>query len=134
MEDEEAFEKYGDTPLYFSHYYNFLFVFKSEVLENGDQVFLQLGGNMEKVSALVVDAREPMTLNENGDDEIAHIKKQRKRSHLETGPGPLAVEADSNGSVWRTGRGIKLHTGYRFRHPVAFILPPSKQYYFSILR
>ena len=32
MEDEEAFEKYGDTPLYFSHYYNFLFVFKSEIL------------------------------------------------------------------------------------------------------
>ena len=46
MEDEEAFEKYGDTPLYFSHYYNFLFVFKSEVLENGYQVFLQLGGNI----------------------------------------------------------------------------------------
>jgi len=78
MEDEEAFEKYGDTPLYFSHYYNFLFVFKSEVLENGDQVFLQLGGNMEKVSALVVDAREPMTLNENGDDEIAHIKNKEE--------------------------------------------------------
>ena len=49
MEDEEAFEKYGDTPLYFSHYYNFLFVFKSAVLDNGDQIFLQLGGNMEKV-------------------------------------------------------------------------------------
>ena len=78
MEDEEAFEKYGGTPLYFSHYYNFLFVFKSEVLENGDQVFLQLGGNMEKVSALVVDAREPMTLNENGDGEIAHIKNKKK--------------------------------------------------------
>ena len=78
MEDEEAFEKYGGTPLYFSHYYNFLFVFKSEVLENGYQIFLQLGGNMEKVSALVVDAREPMTLNENGDDEIAHIKNKEK--------------------------------------------------------
>jgi hypothetical protein len=78
MEDDEAFEKYGDTPLYFSHYYNFLFIFKSTILENGDQVFLQLGGNMEKVSALVVDAREAMTLNENADDEIAYIKNKDK--------------------------------------------------------
>ena len=79
MEDEEVYEKYGDTPLYFSHYYNFLFVFKSAVLDNGDQVFLHLGGNMEKVSALVVDANEPMTLNENGDNEIAFIKNKEKK-------------------------------------------------------
>ncbi|MBC8283761.1 MAG: hypothetical protein H8E32_08110 [Nitrospinae bacterium] len=78
MEDEEIFEKYGETPLHFSHYYNFLFIFKSEILENGEQLFLQLGGNMEKVSALVVDAREPMTLNENGEDEIAFIKNKEK--------------------------------------------------------
>lgn len=78
MEDEVIFEKYGDTPLYFSHYYNFLFVFKSRVLENGNQIFLHLGGNMEKVSALVVDANDPMTLNENGEDEIAFIKNEEK--------------------------------------------------------
>jgi hypothetical protein len=78
MEDEEAFEKYGDTPLYFSHYYNFLFIFKSVALENGEQIFLQLGGNMEKVSALVVDANDPMTLNEYGEDEIAFIKNEEK--------------------------------------------------------
>jgi len=76
MENEVIFEKYGDTPLYFSHYYNFLFVFKSRILENGDQIFLHLGGNMEKVSALVVDANDPMTLNENGEDEIAFIKNE----------------------------------------------------------
>jgi hypothetical protein len=76
MENEEVYEKHGDTPLYFSHYYNFLFSFKSEVLENGDQIFLQLGGNMEKVSALVIDASEPMTLNENGENEIAYIKNK----------------------------------------------------------
>ena len=78
MEDEVIFEKYGDTPLYFSHYYNFLFVFKSRVLENGNQIFLHLGGNMEKVSALVVDVSDPMTLNENGEDEIAFIKNEQK--------------------------------------------------------
>jgi len=78
MEDDVIFEKYGDTPLYFSHYYNFLFVFKSRVLENGNQIFLHLGGNMEKVSALVVDANDPMTLNENGEDEIAFIKNEEK--------------------------------------------------------
>jgi hypothetical protein len=78
MEDEEAFEKYGNTPLYFSHYYNFLFIFKSVALENGEQIFLQLGGNMEKVSALVVDANDPMTLNEYGEDEIAFIKNEEK--------------------------------------------------------
>lgn len=78
MEDEEALEKYGDIPLRFSHYYNFLFIFKSKILENGEQVFLQLGGNMEKVSALVVDASEPMTLNENGEGETAVIKDKDK--------------------------------------------------------
>ena len=78
MDDEEAFEKYGDIPLYFSHYYNFLFIFKSVALESGEQIFLQLGGNMEKVSALVVDANDPMTLNENGEDEIAFIKNEEK--------------------------------------------------------
>jgi len=78
MEDNEVFEKYGDIPLYFSHYYNFLFIFKSVLLENGDQVFLQLGGNMEKVSALVIDASETMTLNENADNEIAYIKNKNK--------------------------------------------------------
>ena len=76
--EEEILDRYGDTPLYFSHYYNFLFIFKSEVLENGGQIFLQLGGNMEKVSAMVVDASEPLTLNENGINEVAHIKNQKK--------------------------------------------------------
>ena len=78
MEDDEILKKYGDTPLHFSHYYNFLFIFKSTILENGEQITLQLGGNMEKVSALVIDAKEPMTLNENGEDEIAFIKDQDK--------------------------------------------------------
>ena len=78
MEDDQVFDKYGDTPLYFSHYYNFLFIFKSAILQNGEQITLQLGGNMEKVSALVIDAKEPMTLNENGEDEIAFIKDQDK--------------------------------------------------------
>ena len=40
MEDEEVFEKYGEVPLYFSHYYNFLFIFKSAALESGEQIFL----------------------------------------------------------------------------------------------
>ena len=78
MEDDQVFGKYGDTPLYFSHYYNFLFTFKSAILQNGEQITLQLGGNMEKVSALFIDAKEPMTLNENGEDEIAFIKDQDK--------------------------------------------------------
>ncbi|MEK9629822.1 MAG: hypothetical protein VW455_12485 [Nitrospinota bacterium] len=78
MEDEEALDKYGDIPLYFSHYYNFLFIYKSEVLDNGEQVFLQLGGTMEKVSAMVVDANDPVTLNEDGEDETAYIKNKDK--------------------------------------------------------
>ena len=44
MTDEEAFERYGDVPLHFSHYYNFLFIYKSKVLDNGDRITLQLGG------------------------------------------------------------------------------------------
>ena len=79
MKDEEALEKYGDTPLHFSHYYNFLFIFKSEVLESGEQIFLQLGGTMEKVSAMVIDANEPISLNEEGEDEIAFIKNKEKK-------------------------------------------------------
>ena len=54
INEDEGFEKYGDVPLYFSHYYNFLFIYKSKVMETGDQITLQLGGNMEKVSAMVV--------------------------------------------------------------------------------
>ena len=79
MEDDEVLEKYGDKPLRFSHYYNFLFIFKSEILDNGEQIFLQLGGNMEKVSALAIDATVPMTLNENGEDEVAYIKDKDKK-------------------------------------------------------
>ncbi len=78
MEDVEALEKYGDTPLYFSHYYNFLFIFKSAVFDDGEQIFLQLGGNMEKVSALVIDASDPVTLSENGEGETAYIKNSNK--------------------------------------------------------
>ena len=76
--DKDVLDKYGNTPLYFSHYYNFLFIFKSKVLKSGDQIFLQLGGSMEKVSAMVIDASEPLTLNENGINETAHIKNQKK--------------------------------------------------------
>ena len=74
MTDEEAFERYGDVPLHFSHYYNFLFIYKSAVLDNGDRVTLQLGGTMEKVSALTVDVADPLTLNEDGEQEIVTIK------------------------------------------------------------
>ncbi len=73
---DEGFEKYNDVPLYFSHYYNFLFIYKSQKMENGDQIFLQLGGNMEKVSAMVVDVNDPLTLDEKSDDEYAYIKNK----------------------------------------------------------
>lgn len=74
MDEDAGFEKYGDVPLYFSHYYNFLFVYKSKVMANGDQISLQLGGNMEKVSAMVVDVNDPLTLNEKSENEYAFIK------------------------------------------------------------
>ena len=74
MTTEEVFEQYGDVPLYFSHYYNFVFIYKSAPLDNGDQIYLQLGGNMEKVSAMVVDAKEPVTLNEKTEKDFACIK------------------------------------------------------------
>jgi len=73
---DESFEKYADVPLHFSHYYNFLFIYKSQKMENGDQIFLQLGGNMEKVSAMVVDVNDPLTLDEISDDEYAYIKNK----------------------------------------------------------
>lgn len=80
MTDEEVFEEYGDVPLNFSHYYNFLFIYKSAKLENGDQIFLQLGGSMEKVSAMVVDVEDPVTLNEKADDDCAYIKNADKQT------------------------------------------------------
>ena len=88
MKDEEALEKYGSTPLHFSHYYNFLFIFKSEVLESGEQIFLQLGGTMKKISAMVIDANDPISLIEEGEDEITFIKIMKK-SDLETGTSKL---------------------------------------------
>ncbi|UCD11519.1 MAG: hypothetical protein JSU88_00015 [Nitrospinaceae bacterium] len=74
MTDDEVFEKYGEVPLHFSHYYNFVFIFKSERLENGGQIYLQQGGTMEKVSAMVVDVQEPVTLNEKAESDFAYIK------------------------------------------------------------
>ncbi len=76
---DEGFEHYGEVPLYFSHYYNFLFIYKSSEMENGDQIFLQLGGNMEKVSAMVVDVNDPLTLDEIEDNEYAYIKNKDKQ-------------------------------------------------------
>ncbi len=74
MTTDEVLERYGEVPLYFAHYYNFLFIFKSKPLENGDRIFLQMGGNMEMVSAMVVDAEEPVTLEEMTEHDYAYIK------------------------------------------------------------
>ena len=79
MTTEDVFEEDGDEPLFFSHYYNFIFVYKSARLDNGDQIFLHLGGNMEKVSALVVDVEDPLTLNEKADADYAYIKNVEKQ-------------------------------------------------------
>jgi hypothetical protein len=79
MTTEEVLDEYGDEPLFFSHYYNFIFVYKSARLDNGDQIFLHLGGNMEKVSALVVDVEDPLTLNEKADADYAYIKNAEKQ-------------------------------------------------------
>ena len=46
---------------------------------NGDPIFLPLGGNMEKVSALVVDVEDPLTLNEKADADYAYIKNAEKQ-------------------------------------------------------
>ena len=78
-DEEDYFEKYEEVPLYFSHYYNFLFIYKSQKMGNGDQIFLQLGGNMEKVSAMVVDVNDPLTLDEKADDEYAYIKNKNNQ-------------------------------------------------------
>ncbi len=48
-------------------------------MENGDQIFLQLGGNMEKVSAMIVDVNDPLTLDEKSEDEYAYIKNKDKQ-------------------------------------------------------
>lgn len=79
MTDDEVYEEYGDAPLYFSHYYNFIFVYKSVKMENGDQIFLRLGGNMEKVSAMVVDVEDPLTLDEKAESDYAYIKNSDGR-------------------------------------------------------
>ena len=79
MTDDEVYEEYGDVPLYFSHYYNFIFVYKSARLESGDQIFLHLGGNMEKVSAMVVDVEDPLTLDEKAESDYAFIKNADKQ-------------------------------------------------------
>lgn len=79
MDEDQAFEEYGDVPLYFSHYYNFLFIYKSKVMMNGDQITLQLGGNMEKVSVMVVDVNDPVTLNEKDDNDYAFIKNKENQ-------------------------------------------------------
>jgi hypothetical protein len=86
MTTEEVFAEYGDVPLFFSHYYNFIFVYKSARLDNGDQIYLQLGGNMEKVSAMVVDVEEPLTLDDKVDADYAYIKNANKQVIWKDGP------------------------------------------------
>ncbi len=85
MTDDEVFDNYGDEPLIFSHYYNFVFVFKSAPLENGGRLYLKLGGNMEKVSAMAVDTEEPPTLNEIGDNDYAYMKDAENKLAWEHG-------------------------------------------------
>ncbi len=55
LTDEDVFERYGEEPLHFSHYYNFVFIYKSAEMDNGHRIYLQVGGTMEMVSALSVD-------------------------------------------------------------------------------
>jgi hypothetical protein len=40
---------------------------------------------MEKVSAMVVDVNDPLTLNEKADNEYAHIKNKEKQTIWEHG-------------------------------------------------
>ena len=80
LTDEEAFEQYGEEPLYFSHYYNFVFIYKSKELDNSNRIYLQLGGNMEKVSAMSVDVEEHLTLNEDAGNEFAYIKNTQNKA------------------------------------------------------
>jgi hypothetical protein len=87
-DEKEYFKKYEEVPLYFSHYYNFLFIYKSQKMENGDQIFLQLGGNIEKVSAMVVDVNDPLTLNQKADDEHAYIKNKNNQVVWKQGVPP----------------------------------------------
>ena len=79
MTSEDVYDTFGDVPLYFSHYYNFLFIFKSRILDDGVQIFLQQGGTMEKVSAMVVDVNDPVTLDEKADNDTAYIKNADKQ-------------------------------------------------------
>lgn len=79
MTTEEVFEEYGDVPLFFSHYYNFIFVYKSARRDNGDQIYLHLGGNMEKVSVMVVDVEDPLTLDDKAEEDYAYIKNVEKQ-------------------------------------------------------
>ena len=79
MTTEDVYDTFGEVPLYFSHYYNFLFIFKSKILDDGVQIFLQQGGTMEKVSAMVVDVNDPVTLDEKADNDTAYIKNADKQ-------------------------------------------------------
>jgi hypothetical protein len=79
MIEEDAFDTYGNVPLHFSHYYNFIFVYKSSHLDDGNRIFLHLGGCMEKVSAMVVDVEDPLTLEGKAEEEYAFIKNKENQ-------------------------------------------------------
>ena len=51
---------------------------KASFVKTGTRSFFNWAAIWKKFPLLVVDAREPMTLNENGDGEIAHIKNKKK--------------------------------------------------------
>lgn len=45
---EEILEKYGNIQVEFSHYYKYTFTFVGE-LENGEEVYVDVGGNSENI-------------------------------------------------------------------------------------
>jgi hypothetical protein len=48
-------------------------------MKNGHQIFFQVGGNMKKVSAMVMDVNDDLTLNEKADDEHDYIKNMKNQ-------------------------------------------------------
>lgn len=61
MTKEEFMAKYGDIEVKFSSYYKFSFVF-SGVLDNGNKISVEVGGNSDDIYRLEVVANLPETI------------------------------------------------------------------------
>lgn len=81
MNAEDVIAEYGEVPLIYSHYHNNVCIFKSGILEDNHEIYLQVSGDAD-----VIDVASVRLLKKMRPDDFAYIKS-----------------SDDNQVVWKQG-------------------------------